>query len=152
MDKKHHDGPYKTVGQAALALNKNEHQEVGETFEMMQHKYAEELQNTLKKHSDLSHYFIIVLRKKEALSIEMPVNNVLRQWFVAPRMTKPSARRLKMDYPLHDHDIWEVTNGNPRHLWTLPGPDVWDMILQNKDDNDPNLVRWMIEYDKGELK
>lgn len=151
MDKKHHKGPYKTVGQAAVALNKNEKQEVGETVEMMQHKYAEELQNTLNANKHLSHYYVIVLRKKEALSIDMPVNNVLRQWFIAPRQTKPSAKQLKKDYPLHDHDIWEVTEGEPKHLWTLPGPDAWNLILDHKEDNDPQLVEWMIDFERGEL-
>ena len=143
---------YKTVGQAAVALNKEAPQEVGETYEMMEKKYAEELEATLKQNDKIAHYYIIVLRKKEPLCPTMPVSNVLRQWFVAPRQTKPSARTLRIDFPLHDHDVWEVRNGHPEHLWTLPGPDAWDFILSHKDQHDPNLVGWMVDYEKGLLK
>lgn len=152
FDKKYHDGEYKTVGQAAVALNQEEHQEVGETMEAMQKKYAEEMQATIEKGRHLDHFFIVVLRKKEPLSIEMPVSNVLRQWFIGPRLTQPSAEVLKKDFPLHDHDVWEITDGEPKHLWTLPGPDAWDLILANKEENDPQLVGWMIDYEKGVLK
>ncbi len=143
---------YKTVGQAAFHINKNETQEVGETLEMMEKKYAEELQECLNLNKKHTHYYIVVLRKKEPMSPVLPVSNVLRQWFIAPRFTKPSARVLKKDYPLQDHDVWEVKDGNPQHVWTLPGPDAWDFIMQNKRDHDPHLVKWMTEYEKGTLK
>jgi len=150
-DKKYHKGPYKTVGQAAVAINKQEHQEVGDTMAEMSKSYDAEMRATLNKHQKLSHYYIIVLRKKEPMSPVMPVSNVMRQWFVAPRTTKPSAKVLRVDFPLHDHDVWEVKEGAPSHLWTLPGPDAWDLIMRNKEDNDPQLVGWMIDYERNRL-
>lgn len=142
---------YKTVGQAAVALDEGKHQEVGETVEEMQKAYDREMRLCLKKNQAVSEYYIVVLRKKEALSIEMPVNNVLRQWFIAPRMSKPSLKVLKKDYPLHDFDVWHVKKGEPHYLITLPGPDAWDTILNNPKDHDPNLVKWMKKFQDDKL-
>ena len=147
-----HSKKFKTVGEAAIAVNENRYQEVGETVAEMSKSYDKEMRAILEKHKSINKYYIIVLRKKEPLSPSFPVSNVMRQWFVAPRLTKPSAKTLKRDYPLHDHDVWLIKNGEHFHQWTLPGPDAWTHILKNKSNHDPDLVKWMMQFESGALK
>jgi len=151
-DKKYHEGEYKTVGQAAVALDQGLHQDVGETMEGMSQGYDKEMRDVLEKNKNLNEYYVVVLRKKEPLNPNLPMSNVMRQWFVAPRISRPSASTLKKDYPLHDHDVWKVKDGEPLHQWTLPGPDAWGHIMNHKTDHDKDLVKWMVDYEKGLLK
>jgi hypothetical protein len=91
---------YKTVGEAAVAINKGDRQEVGETLEGMQKSYAREMELTLKRCKDIWHYYIVVFRKKEFLSPTDPVQNVVRQRFVAPWPKRPRAALLKKEAPM----------------------------------------------------
>lgn len=128
-----------TVGEAALRLSSESvSQEVGETYNEMEKRYHESMEECLEKHKKHPNYFILVLRKKEPF-----FENILRQWFIAPRFEKPKSTRLKLEYPLYDHDVWEVKKGTPIHLWTLPGPDAWHTILKNPINHDPTLIKWM---------
>ena len=134
-----------TLGEEALKLSAQGYsQEVGETYNEMAKDYDKEMRECLNINKNHDHYYIVVLRKKEHF-----FDNVLRQWFCAPRFTKPSSMDLKFQYPLHDHDVWEVKNGSPSYLWTLPGPDAWSHILRNPISHDKKLVNWMELHMQG---
>ena len=136
----------KTVGEHALEIDKGDRQEVGETLPGMLENYSKNLQEAIETSSDIKEFYIIVLRKKEPL-----FQNVIRQWMVSPRITRPSPYQLKTDYNLYDIDLWLVKNGDPFHQWSLPGPESWDTIINNPLSNDPDLVKWMKLFQKKEL-
>lgn len=136
-----------TVGEKSAELLQNPTpQEVGDTLPGMVERYDQELRATLKAHSNHPYYFIVVLRKKDPMMV-----NVMRQWFVAPRLSLPDPTTLTAEFPLYDHDVWEVENSEPVHLWTLPGPDGVPNILKHPEQHCPQLVRQIKEYQDGKL-
>lgn len=90
-------------------------------------------------------FYVVILRKKEFWAL-----NVLRQWYIS-RQTRPHPKYLRETYPNHDHDVWKV-NGLDVYLeWTLPTAKDSESILTHKDLYDPDLVKWITEYNQGRL-
>lgn len=139
------------VGQAAFDIlsRENDTQEVGETLEAMAPRYLKELFATIEQHKSSfdNIFYVVVLRKKEPWAV-----NVLRQWFI-PRSTRPSPYVLRVDYPNHDHDVWQVNckDSNITLEWTLPTAQDSLTILKNKEMYDSNLVNWIQLFNKGKL-
>lgn len=127
-----------------------EMQEVGETLEAMTPKYMEELFATasFNKNKLDSPFYIVVLRKKEPWAL-----NVLRQWYIA-RQTKPLASFLRRKFPNHDHDVYLVNSKTEEvmHLWTLPTAQDSSTILKHKDMYHSDLVKWIQQFESGNLK
>jgi len=147
MEKIHQKSSRTTVGASALAIDKGERQEIGETAPEMIQKYAEELQETLDIHKNVKNYYIVVLRKKEPL-----FPNVVRQWFIAPRKTRPSPYQMKKEYNQFDIDVWRVKDNDAVHQWTLPSVDVWKTILKNPEHNPEKLIQDMDAFEKRTLR
>ena len=141
----------KRVGQAVTDIMEQPYypQQVGETFEAMAPKYIDELVKSAQEGQSkfTSPFYITVLRKKEPWAV-----NVLRQWYIA-RQSLPSPYHLRLDYPNHDHDVFEVDmrNDEIKHLWTLPTAQDSATILGNAALYDSSLVETILKYNQGTL-
>jgi hypothetical protein len=140
------------VGQAAFDLlsKKQEVQTVEETIEGMTPKYYEELMVAADAGARAFKFpfYVVVLRKKETIAGQ--IMNVLLHKYCS-RQTKPKASFLRSEFPNADHDVYEVNSGTITLLWTLPTKQDSLTILKNKDIYDPQLVRWIQDYEKGAL-
>lgn len=142
------------VGQAAYdILSKDQHvQEVGETIAEMTSKYFDELIIAAKEGTKEfeSPFYVVILRKKETLGGN--VSNVLFHRYVR-RQTKPSPKYLRAEFPNADHDVYEIDGKlmSIKLLWTLPTAQDSQTILKNKNLYDPQLVKWIEQFQTGEL-
>lgn len=142
------------VGKAAIdILSKNQApQTVEETIEAMTPKYFEELMEAANLGSKEfeSPFYVVVIRKKETIAGN--VSNVLHHKYCR-RQTKPKAAFLRSEFPNADHDVYEVNSKamSISLLWTLPTKQDSVSILKNKHLYDPQLVKWIEDYDAGKL-
>lgn len=145
FDKKYHEGPYKTAGQAAVALDDGYHQEVGETLPGMLECTDKWLGKILDVHKKIDHYFLLLVRKKHAIHVNM----IIQKFSIFAQ--RPDPYNLYKNLPLSSMDVFEVNKGDPLLLWCLPGPEAWDNILKNPEDHPENLVGWMKQFQDGTL-
>lgn len=141
----------KTVGKAVHDIITKEQAPitVGEVLDEYQHEYLEEILTCIRDNRSKyeSPFYIIVLTKKEPWAL-----NVMRNWFIA-RQTRPSARWMRSEFPNFMQTVyaWDDRSEQLRLLWSLP---TWQdalVVLKNKDLYDPQLVKWIIEYESGVL-
>lgn len=132
----------------AKAHQTQEMQEVQETLDAMTPAYLAELEDCVEKnsHKYSTPFYVVCLRKKENFFV-----NVLRQWFIA-RQTKPMACVMLRDYPNHDHDIWEIKDGQAKLIWTLPPGQEQQTIMKNPHLYHSDLVKWIKDYQSGDLE
>ncbi len=98
--------------------------------------YMRELIDCIEKHRTLiNEYYIQVLCKKEIYAPE----RITKFIFIA-RRSKP----LMED----DMDLWYVNNkkNELKLLWSLPHWSDFDLFLNNQNDYDPNLIKWIKIY------
>lgn len=120
---------------------------VGEIIEEYADEYTAQVAECIK--SNVQNYeapfFVVVLHKKEPWAL-----NVMRNWFVA-RQTKPSAQTLRIDYPNHMHTVYryDKRSSELKLLWSLPTALDADTILKNGQLYHPDLVAWILNYERG---
>jgi single-stranded DNA-specific DHH superfamily exonuclease len=142
------------LGQAAFDIlsKKTESQTVEETIDAMTPKYQKELEiaASLGSKEYNSPFYVVILRKKE--TVGGTLSNVLHHKYVR-RQTKPKASFLRSEFPNSDHDVYEV-NSNTQQItliWTLPTKQDCLTILKNKQLYDPQLVKWIQDFDEGHV-
>lgn len=142
------------LGQAVYDILSKEQrpQTVEETTEAMTPKYYEQLMIAVDKGcKDFQPpFYVIVVRKKETIGGQ--VMNVLKHQYVT-RQTKPRALFLRMNFPNADHDLYEIDANKTTItlLYTLPTAQDSKTILKNPHLYDPQLVQWIMDYNRGTL-
>jgi hypothetical protein len=142
------------VGEAVYNILSKEQkdQSVEETISAMTEKYFDELMKAAESGKDRfqSPYYVVVTRKKETLAGN--VSNVLFHKYTT-RQTKPKAKFLREEFPNADHDLYEIDakNGSITLVFTLPTEQDSNTVLKNKHLYDPQLVKWIQDYNAGYL-
>jgi hypothetical protein len=142
------------VGQAVVDILSGDMapQTVEETMEAMTPKYFQELMMAAERGGRFheSPYYVVVVRKKETLA--GMADNILSHKYI-DRQTKPTPEYMRYNFPNHDHDVYEVDgkNSSITHLWTLPTKQDSATIVKNKSMYDPQLVKWIMNFDQGKL-
>lgn len=141
----------KNVGKAVYDIlsKPQEEMQVEEVLEEYKHEYLEEILTCIRdnKNKYISPFYIIVLTKKEPWAV-----NVMRNWFIA-RQTKPSSKWMRDQFPNFMQTVysWDDRSEELKILWSLP---TWQdslVVLKNKALYDPQLVKWILEYESGML-
>ena len=142
------------LGQAVYdILSTEQHmQTVEETTDAMTPKYFEELMIAVNKGCKdfKSPFYVVVVRKKETLAGQ--VMNVLKHQYVT-RQTPPKAEFLRTNFPNADHDLYEISSylSTVTLLYTLPTEQDSRTILKHPHLYDPQLVKWIVDYNRGTL-
>ena len=142
------------LGQAVYDILSKEQnmQTVEETTEAMTPKYYEELMIAVDKGCKdfISPFYVVVVRKKETLAGQ--VMNVLKHQYVT-RQTRPRAEFLRTNFPNADHDLYEINSESMSItlIYTLPTAQDSKTILKHPDLYDPQLVKWIKDYNNGVL-
>lgn len=140
-----------TVGQAVydILAKDSKEQTVEEIMAEYAPEYTAKIEETIRDNVNRYDppFYIVVLTKKEPWAL-----NVMRNWFVA-RQTKPLARVLRRDYPNHLQTVYSFNgrNGELKLLWSLPTALDCLPILKNKAIYDPQLVKWIEDFNNGFL-
>lgn len=139
------------VGQAVYDIlsKPQENIEVGEILDEYKHEYLEEILTCINENKNKYEppFYIVVLTKKEPWAL-----NVMRNWFIA-RQTKPSAKWMRDQFPNFMQTVysWHNKKEELKILWSLPIAQDAAVVLKNKDLYDPQLVKWVQDYDAGNL-
>ena len=153
------DKLYKTpakVGKAVYDINSKPQgvQTVEETIEAMTGKYFEKLMEAVEEGCRAKNYpdvfYVLIERKKETLAGN--ASNVLKHKYITAPF-KPRSQLLRQECPNSDFDLYEADKSKCEitHIWTLPCYQDSVSILKNKQVYDPQLVKWIEDYNKGIL-
>lgn len=144
-------GTTSKVGKAVhdILQKDNEDITVQEILDEFQHKYTQELEETIKIHIDKyeAPFYIVVLTKKEPWAL-----NVVRNWFIA-RQTRPKVQFLREEFPTYMNTVYQVDKRSSelKILWSLPIKQDAEVVLKNRHLYDPHLVKWIEDCDSGAL-
>lgn len=139
------------VGQAVADILKKDNSpvEVQEIIDEYKDDYTKEMENTLRANADryMAPFHVVVLTKKEPWAV-----NVVRNWFIA-RQTRPKASWLRSNYPNYLNTVYSYNqnSGELKILWSLPSKQESEVVLQNSHLYDPQLVKWIEDYNSGAL-
>lgn len=129
-------------------------QTVEETIEAMTGKYFEKLMEAVEEGCRAKNYpdvfYVLIERKKETLAGN--ASNVLKHKYITAPF-KPRSQLLRQECPNSDFDLYEADKSKCEitHIWTLPCYQDSVSILKNKQVYDPQLVKWIEDYNKGIL-
>lgn len=144
------------VGKAAYDIisKPQAQQTVEETIEAMTAKYYQKLMEAVEEGAKAPNYppifYVIIERKKETLMGN--VSNILKHKYITSPF-KPRSQLLREECPNSDFDVYEIDK--PKNeitlIYTLPTAQDSRSILKNPQIHDPQLVRWIEDYNKGIL-
>ncbi len=137
-------GSEKTYGQlmqeAALLTD---HQTIDDTLQPLMKQFEAIIEEAVQKNHDAGvtgKYYIHIWARKEPYA-----NNTLHI-FPQCRRTRPSP------YQANDHYLWSVENGGKVTFeWCIPSKESLSYILKNPNKFDPDYVRMLRKYIKGNI-
>lgn len=144
------------IGQAVYDILSKEQssQTVEETISAMTDKYFEKLMLAVNEGCGEKDYpsvfYVLIERKKETLGGN--AHNVLKHKYITLPF-RPRAALLREESPNSDFDLYEInkTTNEITLVYTLPTKQDSRTILKNAHLYDPQLVKWISDFDKGIL-
>lgn len=144
------------VGQAVYDIisKAQASQTVEETIDAMTGIYFKKIREAVEEGCSAPNYpeifYVLIERKKETLAGN--ASNVLKHKYMTVPF-KPKPRILREECPNSDFDLYEADKNKCEitHIWTLPCYQDSVTILKNKHIYDPQLVKWIEDFNMGIL-
>lgn len=125
------------------ARNKTDHQEVGETNEVLMERFKQIIEEAVQKNYEkgvTGKYYIHIWVQKEPYA-----QNALHI-YPQCRRTRPSP------YQGNDHFLWSVDGDKITFEWCIPKKEVLAYILSHAHEFDVHYVAMLLRYTKDKLE
>lgn len=134
----------KTYGELILEAQKaTGHQDVGETANaILEEKFAKIFCESIEGNKNITcDWYIWIIARNDAYA------DNATHLIPITRKTRPSP------YQAVDHYLWKYEPKNSRLIfqWCIPRQETMIYVLKNPTKFDPNYVRMLLKYQKGEL-